>query len=91
MSTITPTLRMNDLCYYDGMIGLVPCKLIGAERDSRGYVTVRLKVTAKRGPYDRGSIIETVTRYAIPRSAVYVRGGQYRIRPHVILFDGFFK
>jgi hypothetical protein len=73
------------LAYWDAYTsGLVPCKVTGYYRDdffNQLHVTVR--VTAARGLYRKGEKVQAVPKDVVPRSAVYVRGGQYRIRSYV--------
>lgn len=73
------TLRPGCLAYIDSFAGLVPCKVlaIGTER-------VRVNITATRGAYKRGTDSEHARSVIIPRGAVYVRGGQYRIAAYSI-------
>jgi hypothetical protein len=68
---------MTMLAYYDSFAGLIPCRVISFSEDA-----FTLQVTAKRGAYDRGAIITTDAQRAIPRTAVYTRSGQYRIRAY---------
>jgi hypothetical protein len=73
------------LAYWDSYTaGLVPCKVenVGAPNDY-GQRAVFVRLTASRGIYKRGELIGDSARGIVPRSAVYVRGGQYRIRSYV--------
>jgi hypothetical protein len=65
------------LAYLDTFAGLIPCKVTAAH-DER-HVTVR--VTADRRAFRRGELITSRVGSGgvIPRTAVYTRGGQYRI------------
>lgn len=67
------------LAYFESMYsGLVPCQAIDLD-SSELVMTVR--VTANRGPYQRGEIIKVNTIHVIARARVHVRDGIYRIRP----------
>src|SRR5665213_1423960 len=57
------------LAYYDGMRGLVPCKVFAAAIDGES-VTLRAKVTARRYPYSKGDMLTFGERWIIPRDAV---------------------
>lgn len=73
----THLVYRGQLAYIDSMAGLIPVKVTGVDDD--GAVTVR--VTAERRGYRRGEVItdQVAGRNVIPRTAVFVRGGQYRI------------
>ena len=80
------TLRIGDKAFYDSYYaGLVPCKVV-AITGTAGPAGLQQRVTcittARRGPYKRGEKIETFGLHAVPRRAVVVRGGQYRIRAY---------
>jgi hypothetical protein len=76
------------LAYFDSFHGLVPCKVVSIDPRPFGEIAITLKATAARGPYDRGAIISTNARAAIPRKAIRVRSGQYRVRPYLWTVDG---
>ena len=55
--------------------GLVPCQVV-ASFDPH---TVAVRVTAKRGGYPLGTVHVTTVGRVVPRDAVYVRAGMFRI------------
>jgi hypothetical protein len=75
------------LAYFDSFTGgLLPCIVRGHGRDEfLGRDTVRVRLTMKepRGGYKPGETLDSPARYVVPRSAVYMRAGQYRIRSYV--------
>jgi hypothetical protein len=68
-------LKTGAQAYFDTFAGLIPARVTSV-KDSW---TVSLKLTATRGAYKRGETITTNSLHAIPRTAVHVRSGQYRI------------
>lgn len=78
------------LAYWDTLFsGLVPCRVIAADRD-----TLTIKVTATRHGHGVGDVIEGLThRAVVPRAAVFkMRGSPWpRIKTYSwahILFTG---
>lgn len=75
----------GELAYIDCFTGLVPCKVLQVVESgtptqcvTSGNLTVR--VTAKRGAYRVGEVIENQTCHKIvPRAMVRVSGGKYRV------------
>lgn len=82
-------LRTGALAYYDSMQGMLPCKVLAIRPNvlvahgepapdcdgapsSRQMVTVRL--TAKRGPWDKGEVLEAWGLRVVPRDACAWRG-----------------
>lgn len=78
-------LQRGALAYYDSFgAGLVPCKVLAV----RSRACVDVGVTAARRGYKRGETISGIhARHVVPRGAVCVRGGQYRIRPYAVKLD----
>jgi hypothetical protein len=85
------------LAYFDSYKGgLIPCRVVESWLDGfTGTGKTRVTLTASRGPYKRGETVDVLARNVIPRSALYVRSGQYRIRsyvwpnaPHICLLCG---
>jgi hypothetical protein len=68
-------LKTGTKVYFDTFAGLIPAH-VEAVTD---LWTVKLKLTATRGAYKRGEVIETNALHAVPRKTVFVRCGQYRI------------
>lgn len=78
---------IGTLAFYDSFAGLIPCKVEQIEdklhRDSnlRGCSSsciIRAKLTASRGAYKRGEIIESTALHIVPRN--YVRRRKYGAR-----------
>ncbi len=74
----------GELAYLDTFAGLVPCKVTAVRVSSdEGYERVRVsvKLTATRGAYRRGELIDNQDgAYVVPRCKVRVRDHKYRIR-----------
>ena len=75
------TLTVGSKAYFDSFSGLVPCVVtdIRADRDYSHSYRIFVRFTAKRGPYRKGEIYESSHLHIVPREAVHVRSGQYRI------------
>ena len=65
--------------YFDSFAGLVPCRIVAVGDWADPSSLTRIQITAKRGAYRRGEFITEPLRHVVPRSAVHVRSGQYRI------------
>jgi hypothetical protein len=81
------TLKTGELAYLDTFAGLVPCKVVkmeGASGFPSSSQTVVVKLTTSKGAYRRGEIIESNGLHVVARGAVYVRGGQFRIKAFVM-------
>lgn len=77
------TLKIGDLCFFDSMVGLIPCRLIAGDRSPTGSLRLTLQVTSRRGGvYVRGDTIETSPNWAIPRKSVKIRNGVKKIVPY---------
>lgn len=75
--------RAGILAYVDTFSGLVPCKVVRVIEASTLSVTsgrIEVMLTAARGAYKRGEILIDNGHDVVPRSRVYVRGGQFRIQ-----------
>ena len=79
-----PTLKAGALAYFDTFAGLVPCRVTEIFTTAAPGYSVRFKITATRGAYKRGETLDSHSRNVVPRSAVFVRSGQYRIRRYSI-------
>lgn len=77
------------LAYWDTLFsGLVPCRIIAADRD-----TITIKITAARGGHKVGDIEVCTHRGVVPRASLFKRRGSpfRRITPYSwarILFTG---
>ena len=67
------------LAYIDSFAGLIPCRIAAVGDWSDRYSLAKVQVTATRGAYKRGEWIETTLSRLVPRKAVHLRNGQYRI------------
>jgi len=70
-----PYLTVGCKAYIDSFSGLVPCIVQQITND-----TVVSKITAARPGYKVGEIVHSTHRYTVPRTAVFTRLGQFRIR-----------
>lgn len=80
------TLTVGCKAYFDTFAGLIPCKVTAIKRDvlelscaTIDGIAVTARLTANRGAYKRGELVTASNRYIVPRTAVYVRSGQYHI------------
>jgi hypothetical protein len=71
----TPTLAAGCKAYIDSFAGLIPCVVLSVHNKWE----VSVKLTATRGAYKRGETITENSLHVVPRAAVHVRNGQYRI------------
>jgi hypothetical protein len=80
-------LAVNQLAYYDSFTGLIPCKVVSIT-GTPGFAStaqeVKLTVTAPRKGYLKGDTIITTGLNAVPRGAVHVSCGCYRIRAYAV-------
>lgn len=82
-------LRVGALAYFDGLHGLVPCKVLridGPSGRASSAQLVTFRVTAARGHWPRGEISTTCGLHVLPRAARYKRRGSpfYRIRFYTV-------
>jgi hypothetical protein len=68
-------LKTGCKAYLDSFNGLIPAVVVSVT----DMWNVKLRLTASRAAYKRGEVIETNSLHAVPREAVHVRSGQYRI------------
>lgn len=79
------TLETGCLAYYDCFTGFIPCWItaingpVGVPSTAQ---RVTIKITARKGAYKRGEVIETSGIHVVPRGAL--RRGKYctTIRPY---------
>lgn len=82
------TLKTGDLAYFDSFAGMVPCKVLsigGISGLASSAQAVTLVVTATRGAYQKGEVLETSGLHAVPRCAHYYGPcGIGRIRAYTV-------
>lgn len=76
------------LAYYDGTRSLIPVKILSAKRDESGMYHFRVKSTAGRYGYPRGTEFDGTSLHVFPRKALSKRGGSWKILPYT--WDGVF-
>jgi hypothetical protein len=76
-----PTFAPGTLAYVDGFGPFVPCKVTNVSRD-HSKVHVLITATDRTRTYVKGDVIAVNASRVVPRERVYVRSGQYRIRPY---------
>lgn len=75
---------MTIKAYWDSASGLIPCKIVAAwHGEGAGGWRFLVELSANRGVYSRGGVQESSALSVIPRSAVYRRSYQFRIRAYV--------
>jgi hypothetical protein len=77
-------LQKGTLAYFDTFYGLVKVKVLSIDKDGQGTQQsptprVKFQVTAEKGAYRKGEILESSSYHVIPRSCVRIRGGSHRI------------
>ena len=80
-------LQIGDKAYYDSLRGLIACKVIdirGTDGMASTAQSVTLKITGIHPIYSRGEMLETSGLHAIPRKAVHIRDGIFRIRAYSV-------
>ena len=73
------TLTNGSLAYYDCFAGLIPCKVLsitGTSGMCGSDQQVTFKLTASRGAYKRGEVLNSWGLHVVPRGAV--RGNRIR-------------
>jgi len=76
-------LRKGILAYYDSFSGFILCKVLSVNSNGRAEI----EITVSRGAYRKGEILEFSTLNVVPRSAVKVKCGQFRILKYKIIPD----
>jgi hypothetical protein len=70
----------NTLAYYDTLTsGLVPCKVIGLDRNCIGIQYLKIKITANRQYYKKGQLVPVLPKDIVPRKFIHIKNGQYCI------------
>ncbi len=78
------TLEVGNLAYYDTFSGMIPCWIVsidGPGGNPSTAQTVTIKLTAKRGAYRRGEVLQTSGLHVCPRSAARFGKHCTTIRP----------
>jgi len=76
MKDLRPVLRVGDLAYYDSMQGMIPCRVLGLRGESGAagsQSSARVKTTAVRNGWPRGTEFDTWTLHVVPRGAYFPR------------------
>lgn len=84
---LRPVLRVGDLAYYDSLVGMFPCRVLGIRGESGApgsAQSVRVKLTAKRNGWPVGAEFETQGLNVIPRAAYFRRRYGARIGYYTI-------
>lgn len=85
MLTELPLLIPGSLAYFDTFAGLIPCRVDRIEGTQRpdgipsSEQTAHFTLTANRGAYKRGEKLSAWVLHVVPRKAIKVRSGQFRI------------
>jgi hypothetical protein len=81
--------QVDELVYYDSSTGLIKCKIQSINKDIKmRYIPDKpvkytlIVTTLNHRIYKKGDIIESSYNWVIPRRAVYISFGQYRIRAY---------
>jgi hypothetical protein len=74
--------QVDELVYYDSSTGLIKCKIQSINKDIKMRYIPDKPVKYTYRIYKKGDIIESSYNWVIPRRAVYISFGQYRIRAY---------
>ena len=75
-------LRVGDLAYYDAGTCIIPCKVLsirGTSGAPGSASSVRIKTTAVRNGWPRGTEFDTFSHHVVPRAAFFRRRHGARI------------
>lgn len=84
------TLKSGDLAFYDGLTGLIPCKVLsikGPSGNASSGQSISIRITARAYGYTKGETMYGIWGlHVIPRKSV---NGRYRnrIRPYQVQSD----
>lgn len=73
---LRPILRAGDLAYYDSMVGMLPCRVLslrGLSGAPSSESSARIKLTAVRNGWPKGTEFDTWTLDVVPRAAYFPR------------------
>ena len=70
----------GELAYIDSFAGLIPCKVTAVYPSHDIATIVAVRVTAKRGHYQRGDNLMFPHYRIVPRTSIYTHSGTYRIK-----------
>lgn len=78
MSTqdLRPVLRTGDLAYYDALTAIIPCKVLSIRGESGApgsQSSVRIKTTAARNGWPKGTEFDSFSHHVVPRAAFFWR------------------
>ena len=76
------TLTVGCKAYVDTFDGLIPCKveaISGHSGTASSAHTITVRLTATRKAWRKGEVIQRSALSIVPRKAVHIRSGQYRI------------
>lgn len=79
-------LKSYSPAYFDSFSGLIPCKVIAIVAGEFNTIA-HVRLTASRGIYSKGELVETATNRAVPRKSVRHRAGIARILPYLVECD----
>jgi len=85
------TLKTGSKAFFDSYSGLIPCVVLAVKSNPRDYgvmdAMVTFKLTAERHGYKKGETLTFSAGMVVPRKAVHVRSGQYRVRAYDVQAD----
>lgn len=81
-------LKTGTPAYLDTFAGPVRCKVVSITRGEHGTYNVTAIVTSiSVAAYPKGTRVKMLSRYVVPRGAIYQRNGQFRIMPYSVEVD----
>lgn len=82
------TLETGTLALYESLYDMIPCKVLsitGRSGNPSSSSIARFQLTATRGPWKRGEILESWTIHVCPRDAY--RPSRQTIHPYQVVAD----
>jgi hypothetical protein len=69
-----PTYGVGTLAFYQGVDGaMVPCKVEKITRGAFGSLSIQARITANRGAWKRGMMVDSTPTWIFPRDRVRLR------------------
>ena len=86
------TLKTGSKAFFDSYSGLIPCVVLAVKAGPHSYggemdAMVTFRLTAERHGYKKGETLTFSAGMVVPRKAVHVRSGQYRVRAYDVQAD----
>ena len=87
MNNLRPVLRTGDLAYYDALTAIIPCRVLSIRGESGApgsASSVRIKTTAARNGWPKGTEFDSFSHHVVPRGAMKFRRYGARITYYTV-------